>query len=81
MWTFALNHFVIFAVSKVSEHAGEKAGDKKNKGKTVETPSIPSSSLIPSIETTESKPLTDYEINTRVHQLLSGGKIPKMKFM
>lgn len=38
-------------------------------------PSIPSS-----IETTESQPLTDYEINERVNHL-PGGKIRKMKFM
>ena len=30
---------------------------------------------------TETKQLTDYEINERVNQLLSGGKIRKMEFM
>lgn len=30
---------------------------------------------------TETKLLTDYEINERVNQLLSGGKIRKMEFM
>ena len=54
------------AVSKVSEHGGEKAGDKiielLHKKKKGKT---------------ESKPLTDYEINESVNQLFCSGKIVK----
>ena len=31
--------------------------------------------------TTNVEPLTDYEINKRVYQLLSGGKMRKLKFI
>lgn len=36
---------------------------------------------IPTTETTETKSLTDYEINEGVNQLLSGRKLCKMKLM
>ena len=58
----------------------KKAGDKivqllsKNKKiNTMET-------LIIAL-TTNVEPLTDYEINKRVYQLLSGGKMRKLKFI
>ena len=59
------------AATKTGEHAGEKAGDKiiqllskKNKTPVVASP----------IENPQ-KELTDYEINERVNQLLSGGRM------
>ena len=65
------------AATKTGEYAGEKAGDKiiqllskKNK----KTPVAPSPVEISSIENPQ-KGLTDYEINERVNQLLSGGQM------
>ena len=65
------------AVTKTGEYAGKKARDKiiellqRNKKET------------PIIATQQKKhvdtPLTDYEINERVNQLISGGKLRKMK--
>ena len=59
------------AATKTGEYAGEKAGDKiiqllskKNKTPVVASP----------IENPQ-KELTDYEINERVNQLLSGGRM------
>ena len=62
---------------KIGEYAGTKAGDKivqllckKNK-KTV-TPST-----APPIENPQTRELSDYEINERVNQLLSGSRMRK----
>lgn len=68
------------AVFKMSEHAGEKAEDNiiefLHKRKQYKTPSMPT---LPTIE--ENKPLTDHEISERVNQLLSGGKLRRVKFI
>ena len=63
--------------TKNGESVGEKAGDKiiqllskKNKNKI--TPSIASP-----IENPQQRELSDYDINERVNQLLSGGRIRK----
>ena len=61
------------AATKTGEYAGEKAGDKiiqllSKKNKNTKTP------VATSIKKTQKK-LTDYEINERVNQLLSGGQI------
>ena len=62
------------AATKTGEYAGEKAGDKiikllSKKNKNTKTPVATSP-----IENPQ-KELTDYEINERVNQLLSGGQM------
>ena len=67
------------AATATGEYAGKKAGDKivelliKNK-----TPSV---LMEPNISPSEPKELTDYEINERVNQILSGGKLRRRKFI
>ena len=63
------------AATKTGEYAGEKAGDKiiqllSKKNKNTKTPVAP----LP-IENLQSTELSDYEINERVNQLLSGGRM------
>ena len=66
------------AVTATSEYAGKKAGDKivellsKNKS--------PSVQMEPNISPSP-KELTDYEINERVNQILSGGKLKRRNFI
>ena len=62
------------AATKTAEYAGEKAGDKimqllSKKNKNTKTPVA--ASPIKNLQ----KELTDYEINERVNQLLSGGQM------
>ena len=62
------------AATKTGEYAGEKAGDKiiqllSKKNKNTKTPAA-----LP-IENPQSRELSDYEINDRVNQLLSGGQM------
>ena len=62
------------AATKTGEYAGEKAGDKiiqllSKKNKNTKTPVATTP-----IENPQ-KELTDYEINERVNQLLSGGQM------
>ena len=66
------------AATKTGEYAGKKAGDKivqllskKNK----KTPIVASPVATSPIENPQSRELTDYEINERVNQLLSGGQM------
>ena len=63
------------AATKTGEYAGERAGDKvvqlfSKKNKNTITPSTASSPI-------ENPELSDYEINERVNQLLSGGQMRK----
>ena len=63
------------AATKTGEYAGEKAGDKiiqlfSKKNKNTKTPVA----ALP-IENPQPRELSDYEINERVNQLLSGGKM------
>ena len=63
------------AATKTGEYAGEKAGDKfiqllSKKNKNTKTPVA----ALP-IENPQSRELSDYEINERVDQLLSGGQM------
>ena len=63
------------AATKTGEYAGEKAGDKiiqllSKKNKNTKTPVAASPTKTP-----QSKELNDYEINERVNQLLSGGRM------
>ena len=63
------------ATTKTGEYAGEKAGDKiiqllSKKNKNTKTPVA----ALP-IENPQSRELSDYEINERVNQLLSGGQM------
>ena len=62
------------AATKTGEYAGEKAGDKiiqllSKENKKTKTPAATTPSKNPQ------KELTDYEINERVNQLLSGGQM------
>ena len=62
------------AATKTGEYAGEKAGDKviqllSKKNKNTKTPVASSPMENPQ------KELTDYEVNERVNQLLSGGRM------
>ena len=62
------------AATKTGEYAGEKAGDKiiqllSKKNKNTKTPVATTPTKNPQ------KELTDYEINERVNQLLSGGQM------
>ena len=63
------------AATKTGEYAGEKAGDKiiellSKNNKNTKTPVAASP-----IEKPQSRELSDYEINERVNQLLSGGQM------
>ena len=63
------------AATKTGEYASEKAGDKiiqllSKKNKNTKTPVATSP-----IEKPQSRELSDYEINERVNQLLSGGRM------
>ena len=63
------------AATKTGEYSGEKAGDKiiqllSKKNKNTKTPVATSP-----IEKPQSRELSDYEINERVNQLLSGGRM------
>ena len=65
------------AATKTGEYAGEKAGDKiiqllSEKSKNTKTPVAASP-----IENPQTRELSDYEINERVNQLLSGGRMRK----
>ena len=65
------------AATKTGEYAGEKAGDKiiqllSRKNKKTPVAASPVAAL--PIENPQ-KELTDYEINERVNQLLSGGQM------
>ena len=65
------------AATKIGEYAGEKAGDKiiqllSKKHKNTKTPVAASP-----IENPQTRELSDYEINERVNQLLSGGRMRK----
>ena len=63
------------AATKTGEYAGEKAGDKtiqllSKRNKNTKTLASP-------IENSQTRELSDYEINERVNQLLSGGLMRK----
>ena len=65
------------AATKTGEYAGEKAGDKViqsliEKNKNTKIPVVASP-----IENPQTRELSDYEINERVNQLLSGGRMRK----
>ena len=66
------------AATKTGEYAGEKAGDKivqllskKNKKAPIAASPVAASPT----KKPQSRELTDYEINERVNQLLSGGQM------
>ena len=68
------------AATKTGDFAAKKAGDKiiqllSKKGNKMGAPLM--TQQTPTVE----QPLTDYEINERVNQLLSGGKLRKLKFI
>ena len=64
--------------TKTGEYAGEKAGDKiiqllSKKNKKTPVAASPVATL--PIKNPQSRELSDYEINERVNQLLSGGRM------
>ena len=70
------------AATKTSEYAGEKARDKiiqllskKNKKTPVAASPVAASPVAALLIENPQKELTDYEINERVNQLLSGGQM------
>ena len=69
------------AATKTEEYAGEKGGYKivellsKNKTKT------PSVMMEPNTSPSEPKELTAQEVNQRVNQILSGGKLRRRNFI
>jgi len=71
------------AATKTGEYAGKKAGDKivellsKNNTKTPSVQMEPNISIPPSL----SKELTAQEVNDRVNQILSGGKLRRRNFI
>ena len=73
------------AATATSEYAGKKAGDKivellSNKKTT--TPSVLiEPSLSEQLSLSEPKQLTAQEVNDRVNQLLSGGKLRRRNFI
>ena len=73
------------AAIKTSEYAGQKAGDKivelLRNNKTT-TPSVQiEPSLSEQLSLSEPKVLTAQEVNDRVNQLLSGGKLRRRNFI
>nr|DAC81283.1 TPA_asm: hypothetical protein [Corynactis coral adintovirus] len=78
------------AANKTGNFAAKKAGDriiqllsKDKTGMQSMTQQAPTGmpSMTRQAPTVEQKPLTDYEINERVNQLISGGKLRKFKFI
>ena len=73
------------AATKTGEYAGKKAGDKIVEllsRKNTKTPSLqmePSISIPPSLS--KSNELTAQEVNDRVNQILSGGKLRRRNFI
>ncbi|CAH3164542.1 unnamed protein product [Porites evermanni] len=69
------------AATKTGEYTGEKAGDKiiqllSKKNKKTPVAALPAATS--PIENPQSRELTDYEINERVNQLLSGGQMRRV---
>ena len=73
------------AATKTGEYAGKKAGDKIVEllsRKNTKTPSVqmePNISIPPSLS--KSNELTTQEVNDRVNQILSGGKLRRRNFI
>ena len=73
------------AATTTGEYAGKKAGDKIVEllsKKNTKTPSVqmePNTSIPPSLS--KPKELTPQEVNDRVNQILSGGKLRRRNFM
>ena len=73
------------AATKTGEYAGKKAGDKivelLSKEKKARVPSIPTVvEKVPSI-VSKIKELSPQEINERVNQMISGGKLRRRNFI
>lgn len=68
------------AATKSGEFVGKKTGDKifqllSKRNNNTTTP------LTPPIKNQQTRELCDYEMNERVNQLLSGGRMRKIKFI
>ena len=63
------------------KYIGNKAGDKIVKLLRKNKTTTPSFLMEPNISTSESKVLTTQEINDRVNQILSGGKLRRRNFI
>ena len=72
------------AAIATSEYAGKKAGDKivelLRNNKTT-TPSVMIEPSLPNLSLSEPNVLTAQEVNDRVNQLLSGGKLRRRNFI
>ena len=68
------------AATKSGEFVGKKTGDKiiQLLSKRINNTTTP---LTPPIKNPQTRELCDYEINERVNQLLSGGRMRKIKFI
>ena len=74
------------AATKTGEHVGKKAGDKivkmlSKNSKSKKVPKKVSFNNDVTVKIIPKKKMTDQEINQRVNQILSGGKISKRKII
>ena len=73
------------AATTTSEYVGKKAGDKivelLSKNKTTTPSVLMEPSLSQELSLSEPKVLTAQEVNDRVNQLLSGGKLRRRNFI
>ena len=72
----ATNKAVQKAATKTAEYAGEKAGDKTIQLLSKKNKKTP----VAASPVAESRELSDYEINERVNQLLSGGQMRRFVY-
>ena len=69
------------SAATTGKYVGNKAGDKIVKLLRKNKTTTPSFLMEPNISTSESKVLTTQEINDRVNQILSGGKLRRRNFI
>ena len=69
------------ATKAAGEYAGYKAGERIVKLLSNDRTMVPSVVMEPTVSPSESNVLTDQEINDRVNQILSGGKLRRRNFI
>ena len=69
------------ATKAAGEYAGYKAGDSIVKLLSNDRTMVPSVVMEPTVSPSDSNVLTDQEINDRVNQILSGGKLRRRNFI
>ena len=67
------------ATKAAGEYAGYKAGDRIVKLLSNDRTMVPSVVMEPTVSPSESNVLTDQEINDRVNQILSGGRLKRRR--